>query len=73
MYLHSLSWLEVQENPSLLEVFALGASVLTLIALFHGSQLRHIVRAFLACCRQAFASISIDEKLEKLIQLAITH
>jgi hypothetical protein len=35
---------QLQTDPSLLEVFALGASVLTLITLFHGSQLGHIVR-----------------------------
>lgn len=44
MYLCSLPRLSLQADPSLLEVFALGASVLTLITLFHGSQLGYIVR-----------------------------
>jgi len=45
MYLYFLPRFELQPQPSLLEVFALGAGILTVITLFHSSQLGHIVRA----------------------------
>jgi hypothetical protein len=41
----SIPHIELQPNPSVLKVFALGAGVLTAIMLFHGSQLGRIVRA----------------------------
>jgi hypothetical protein len=44
MSLLLLPRIQLQTDPSLLEVFALGVSVLTLITLFHGSQLGYIVR-----------------------------
>jgi|SRR6516162_8332351 hypothetical protein len=44
MYLLFFPRFAFQADPPLLEVFALGAGVLTLITLFHGSQLGHIVR-----------------------------
>ncbi len=45
MYMSFLPRIQLRSNPSVVEVFALGTSVLIAITLFHSSQLGRIVRA----------------------------